>query len=438
MSPTHVLVDSSAPTTPTSTGTLRSRMSTPPAFGSSPPGSSPPLMSQASDSRVTLPSQPSTISSSLTSPNQSSPAQPSPQLHPLLPEYIPSLSQSYPQDLDHEHGLELLSPPSSRSESPFSVLSGSGAANSPWMPIRATPSPFSALHSGAGATSPSARPTNISHSPPPPPGLLRQSSDGGMPANLAYQQHQQNQALESSTASVTSQYHSFPSSPAVSGSVSTLSDQGSGLSSPSTLSSPLQDQAASQRSLSSLSSLSPITFTSPNPAAYIPQRSFPSTAAGQGTPPRLPLSASQPRSTLVFGTATEGDSDKEEGEGTPRSPRSPVSPHFRGGGDLSDLDFMSDLDERSDAGRVSSPHGFFEVGNLDHGGLSISGGNQALSPMSQTFLDVRQHDSDDPRSPFSDFGDLESENGFSDSGMSDSSWGSVAGGGSGHRDGGSH
>ncbi|KAF8178039.1 hypothetical protein BJ912DRAFT_671819 [Pholiota molesta] len=33
---------------------------------------------------------------------------------------IPSLSQSYPQDLDYEHDLELLSPPSSRAESPFS------------------------------------------------------------------------------------------------------------------------------------------------------------------------------------------------------------------------------------------------------------------------------------------------------------------------------
>ncbi|PPQ92763.1 hypothetical protein CVT25_003872 [Psilocybe cyanescens] len=42
--------------------------------------------------------------------------------HPLQHSYtVPSLSQSYPQDLDYEHGLELLSPPSSRSESPFSM-----------------------------------------------------------------------------------------------------------------------------------------------------------------------------------------------------------------------------------------------------------------------------------------------------------------------------
>lgn len=39
----------------------------------------------------------------------------------LQPQNIPSLSQSYPQDLDAEHGLELLSPPSSRADSPFSM-----------------------------------------------------------------------------------------------------------------------------------------------------------------------------------------------------------------------------------------------------------------------------------------------------------------------------
>ncbi len=36
-------------------------------------------------------------------------------------QHIPSLSQSYPQELDAEHGLELLSPPSSRADSPFSM-----------------------------------------------------------------------------------------------------------------------------------------------------------------------------------------------------------------------------------------------------------------------------------------------------------------------------
>ncbi|KAJ3506031.1 hypothetical protein NLJ89_g7100 [Agrocybe chaxingu] len=40
-----------------------------------------------------------------------------------------SLSQSYPQELDYEQGLELLSPPSSRAESPFSMADYSPAAN---------------------------------------------------------------------------------------------------------------------------------------------------------------------------------------------------------------------------------------------------------------------------------------------------------------------
>lgn len=55
--------------------------------------------------------------------------------HPY-PHLVPSLSQSYPQDLDYEHDLELLSPPSSRAESPFSM-----AALSPnhQVPGRASP-----------------------------------------------------------------------------------------------------------------------------------------------------------------------------------------------------------------------------------------------------------------------------------------------------------
>ena len=44
---------------------------------------------------------------------------PSPFLLRLPP--VLSLSQSYPQELEIEHGLELLSPPSSRSDSPFSM-----------------------------------------------------------------------------------------------------------------------------------------------------------------------------------------------------------------------------------------------------------------------------------------------------------------------------
>ncbi|KAJ2915189.1 hypothetical protein MD484_g5241, partial [Candolleomyces efflorescens] len=50
---------------------------------------------------------------------------------PLVSGYIPSLSQTYhPQDLDYERGVVLLSPPSSRSESPFSVVSNTGSPTS--------------------------------------------------------------------------------------------------------------------------------------------------------------------------------------------------------------------------------------------------------------------------------------------------------------------
>ncbi|KAF6748897.1 hypothetical protein DFP72DRAFT_914867 [Ephemerocybe angulata] len=44
-------------------------------------------------------------------------------------EGIPSLSQTHPDLLDYEHGIELLSPPSSRSESPFSVVGGASSPN---------------------------------------------------------------------------------------------------------------------------------------------------------------------------------------------------------------------------------------------------------------------------------------------------------------------
>ncbi|TEB32170.1 hypothetical protein FA13DRAFT_1791001 [Coprinellus micaceus] len=47
---------------------------------------------------------------------------------PLRPTFVPSLSQIYPQDLDSEHNIVLLSPPSSRSESPFSVVSAGAAS----------------------------------------------------------------------------------------------------------------------------------------------------------------------------------------------------------------------------------------------------------------------------------------------------------------------
>ncbi|PPQ65744.1 hypothetical protein CVT24_011777 [Panaeolus cyanescens] len=57
----------------------------------------------------------------LMSPSIMSQSQTIPSAHHGMGHHVPSLSQSYPQELDYEHGLELLSPPSSRSESPFSM-----------------------------------------------------------------------------------------------------------------------------------------------------------------------------------------------------------------------------------------------------------------------------------------------------------------------------
>lgn len=54
-----------------------------------------------------------------------------------VPQPVPSLSQSYPQDLDYEQNVVLLSPPSSRSASPFSVLGSGESVESPNVGFRA-------------------------------------------------------------------------------------------------------------------------------------------------------------------------------------------------------------------------------------------------------------------------------------------------------------
>ena len=124
MSPTHIIYDVSEPSTPTST--LPSRPSSISARVSS-------LHETPSELtlRTPLPADPeirvpaldsSIISSAGTSPN---PALATTQS--LRP--VPSLSQSYPQELDYEHGLELLSAPSSRPDTPFSSFSQALSAN---------------------------------------------------------------------------------------------------------------------------------------------------------------------------------------------------------------------------------------------------------------------------------------------------------------------
>jgi len=77
-------------------------------------GSPPPIISLLHDSQSPLPPNASSLSS------QPAPSQEQEHNSPFLLS-IPSLSQSYPQELEIEHGLEFLSPPSSRSDSPFSM-----------------------------------------------------------------------------------------------------------------------------------------------------------------------------------------------------------------------------------------------------------------------------------------------------------------------------
>ncbi|KAG6810368.1 hypothetical protein H0H92_012154 [Tricholoma furcatifolium] len=118
MSPVHVLVDPSIPSTPTSTL---------PSTGASPAPHVSPLREVSSPvtPRSQTPEYPQGLAL-LPTPAPSttlSPGAASPQHAPLSPGMIPSLSQSHPLELDQEHGIELLSAPSSRPDSPFSTFS---------------------------------------------------------------------------------------------------------------------------------------------------------------------------------------------------------------------------------------------------------------------------------------------------------------------------
>lgn len=63
-------------------------------------------------------------------------------------QHIPSLSQSYPQEIDAEHGLELVSPPSSRADSPFSMADVSPGPRSLGRILDVRDGPTSVLSTG--------------------------------------------------------------------------------------------------------------------------------------------------------------------------------------------------------------------------------------------------------------------------------------------------
>ncbi|KAG5730045.1 hypothetical protein E4T56_gene5865 [Termitomyces sp. T112] len=111
-SPTHVLVDSSTPST------LSSSIS---SIDASPSPRSAPLREARSNATLRSPSPSASRGLGLLpTPAPSSTLSPTAPQHPGM---IPSLSQSFPLELDQEHGIELLSAPSSRPESPFSTFS---------------------------------------------------------------------------------------------------------------------------------------------------------------------------------------------------------------------------------------------------------------------------------------------------------------------------
>ncbi|GLB34337.1 hypothetical protein LshimejAT787_0112210 [Lyophyllum shimeji] len=116
MSPTHVLIDTSVSSTPSSTLPSVKPSPSPRVSSLREPSSQSTLRSPL------LPEDPTLLPTPAPSNPAVSPL-PSALPTPLSPTSIPSLSESYPQDLDHEHGLELLSAPSSHPDSPFSVFS---------------------------------------------------------------------------------------------------------------------------------------------------------------------------------------------------------------------------------------------------------------------------------------------------------------------------
>jgi hypothetical protein len=224
-SPMHVIFDNgtSAPTTPTAT--VASVASSPPPQVSS-IGTPQSVISEstarphvtdnnptAGSSQVLEKSTPRLVSpTSLTIPDHHH----SP---PSISSPIPSLSQSYPQELDRERGVELLSPPSSGTSSPFTTFSP--------LAVPQVLSPFAVVQP-------------LDHGPDPFSSEFDRWSVPHTPARgLSPSQH---------TAS-SSHYQSFPTSPLRPSPLDVNSDA---------------HARTSHEELSQLSSPSPINFASPN------------------------------------------------------------------------------------------------------------------------------------------------------------------------------
>ncbi|TFK24713.1 hypothetical protein FA15DRAFT_669285 [Coprinopsis marcescibilis] len=190
----------------------------------------------------TSPQQPITTSSSdvsLSSPTPSSTATHSPS------QSIPSLSQIYPQDLEYERNVILLSPPSSRSESPFSVI-GTSNVNSGNVSRTNSPSLGAAgntgeqgqrtISSSLGSPFVGFGALGLAAGSPGPEGGQGQGQSLPVPSINTIQRSTPTSPNQGhSTDLSSSRYLSFPSSPALSSSSSHLGRNVNLTTAPSTL-----------------------------------------------------------------------------------------------------------------------------------------------------------------------------------------------------------
>jgi len=259
-----------------------------------------------------------------------------PQCPPIYPylQNVPSLSQSYPQELDYERGVILLSPPSSRSESPFSL-----AAFSPAMVHRTI------------------------------------SNTSGVPSRLEQPVHPQqsspsaltNTSLTGTSATGETQYHSFSDMQSIPSSASSASGwesdgydlEGEGLNTTVLPPSHLQGLNINHNGdrdfnvpLISSSLLFPVSPRSPStPQSHHEQGPFSAemlyTPGAQDPAYFRPTTPPLPRTSNHSSLSPNPSS-------CPNSPSS--APCFLRDGDLSDLDMLSDAgSDVSAAVLVSSP-----------------------------------------------------------------------------------
>ncbi|CAA7259418.1 unnamed protein product [Cyclocybe aegerita] len=231
---------------------------------------------------------------------------------------ILSLSQSYPQELDYEQGLELLSPPSSRAESPFSMADYSPAAN------------------------------------------FRSFSPLGVNTNV----RPESSLSPLSSVSASSAFSSVFSSPEMTHSPIRM---GLGNESFDTLSPVMQARAFSGLGAADRAVTSPFADPVDSPrslrASVSPQPSYSQTSSAQSTT-YLSLSGSDDDESELYGPNTRADQSTDQGLGltlfptsvsasTPTAssaiqPRSPgaqtqIQNHPQSDSEFSDLDFLSDV-----------------------------------------------------------------------------------------------